>query len=149
MIFQSTLPVWGATQISTIKRCSMADFNPRSPCGERRPLQLCWFRVQWRFQSTLPVWGATFRGAFCTTDEIISIHAPRVGSDFLSFPTAFAIDNFNPRSPCGERPFRFIWLSLHRSISIHAPRVGSDYRSTSSSTGIFIFQSTLPVWGAT
>ena len=36
-----------------------------------------------RFQSTLPVWGATLRLAVITQMYYISIHAPRVGSDFL------------------------------------------------------------------
>ena len=34
--------------------------------------------------------------------------------------------NFNPRSPCGERPWRLDARVRVRQISIHAPRVGSD-----------------------
>ena len=81
IIFQSTLPVWGAT----------ADQNRR--------------HHRQRFQSTLPVWGAT-RTDFNPTNVIdISIHAPRVGSDFsFSLNFSFLSANFNPRSPCGERP---------------------------------------------
>ena len=82
--------------------------------------------------------------------SIISIHAPRVGSDPRADRSIFYQHlHFNPRSPCGERPHRQpVKVSAH-GISIHAPRVGSDWgwkcRSTSSSE----FQSTLPVWGAT
>ena len=78
-------------------------FNPRSPCGER----------PFGERNQLIV-------------AIISIHAPRVGSDdsFIFLPPY--IYYFNPRSPCGERPF---------------PSFQTDCSSG--------FQSTLPVWGAT
>ena len=33
----------------------------------------------------------------------ISIHAPRVGSDYLDYPLGGGDEYFNPRSPCGER----------------------------------------------
>ena len=79
-----------------------------------------------RFQSTLPVWGATvYRGGLRHKPDI-SIHAPRVGSD--SFWPAYSQNffYFNPRSPCGERRASIKKLTERR-----------------------IFQSTLPVWGAT
>ena len=57
-IFQSTLPVWGATEI-----------------------WLTFLLIHSAFQSTLPVWGATRRKAKTPLWKIISIHAPRVGSD--------------------------------------------------------------------
>ena len=57
---------------------------------------------------------------------MISIHAPRGGSD-TKFPYTVACRfNFNPRSPWGERPL-----------------VGQEM------TASFLFQSTLPVGGAT
>ena len=34
--------------------------------------------------------------------------------------------NFNPRSPCGERPAGGDVRGIPGPISIHAPRVGSD-----------------------
>ena len=34
----------------------------------------------------------------------ISIHAPRVGSDGVGPVRVLGQDDFNPRSPCGERP---------------------------------------------
>ena len=125
-VFQSTLPVWGAT--TTLS-----------------PLRLD-FAV---FQSTLPVWGATLKAVKSSIPPIsISIHAPRVGSDLISPIGLPYPDNFNPRSPCGERLLMFIplftqykfqstlpvWGATKRNrivsivyfISIHAPRVGSD-----------------------
>ena len=70
-IFQSTLPVWGATTGCTKLCTSTMDFNPRSPCGER--LAFCQLLTSWKvFQSTLPVWGATakmHRFFFCIFGE--------------------------------------------------------------------------------
>ena len=56
----------------------------------------------------------------------ISIHAPRVGSDYL-------IARLGDKCP----------------ISIHAPRVGSDDLRIMNLLDEYEFQSTLPVWGAT
>ena len=81
--------------------------------------------------------------------KIISIHAPRTGSDkpcngvvlrqqiFQStlpargatapyFYLLFHRHYFNPRSPHGERHQLFQTPPMHRHISIHAPRTGSD-----------------------
>ena len=58
--------------------------------------------------------------------EHISIHAPRTGSDRISMWTLILQNNFNPRSPHGERP------------GIRADGVGGK-----------TFQSTLPARGAT
>ena len=56
----------------------------------------------------------------------ISIHAPRVGSDRACRPEGSAPAYFNPRSPCGERPAASMTAFFTSAISIHAPRVGSD-----------------------
>ena len=61
-----------------------------------------------------------------SSDREISIHAPRVGSDFCRREKSRQNYHFNPRSPCGER------------LSDTLLSLPSD-----------IFQSTLPVWGAT
>ncbi len=100
-------------------------FNPRSPCRERLFSFLCDLRP-----------------------KIISIHAPRAGSDALCYIIYEVMAYFNPRSPCRERPLLRLYLYVHthfnpRSpcrerlyrpkrnarmvfISIHAPRAGSD-----------------------
>ena len=124
------------------------------------------------FQSTLPVWGATMP---CDANPVlykISIHAPRVGSDQFTTTAVPVTDDFNPRSPCGERLLDLMYQSILRRkfqstlpvwgatpvagpvskpvlISIHAPRVGSDDARVWAWIAVNIFQSTLPVWGAT
>ena len=81
------------------------------------------------FQSTLPVWGATTAFVYFVRFVAISIHAPRVGSDVISAEGAKFFRDFNPRSPCGERPLESLPTRGAWIISIHAPRVGSDSRN--------------------
>ena len=78
-------------------------FYPRSPRGERPTTA---FVLQWnsRFLSTLPARGATARGIRLNTGVLISIHAPREGSDFQGQAHFWLVQNFYPRSPRGERP---------------------------------------------
>ncbi len=102
-LFQSTLPVWGATR-------TMSSAHS-------------WTEL---FQSTLPVWGATGNAGTRRGQSVISIHAPRVGSDAARARRASPGFYFNPRSPCGER--------------LYVQRIRGVFKA---------FQSTLPVWGAT
>ena len=101
--FQSTLPARGATPDKQAAIAAAADFNPRSPHGERRQR---FFRIpqRWAFQSTLPARGATLRSGMNLLDFCsISIHAPRTGSDAEKTVRRYTILHFNPRSPHGER----------------------------------------------
>ena len=145
-LFQPTLPLWGATGV--VKRDGVreeisthappvgsdrllgpdvelpANFNPRSPCGERQKgMTMAWTANQ--FQPTLPLWGATtFTNEYYLSlnisthappvgsdDQVpdvilamdISTHAPPVGSDRLARISTCQHCHFNPRSPCGER----------------------------------------------
>ena len=145
--FQSTLPVWGATDGHQRRACGHRNFNPRSPCGERpiaaakgnqqcdfNPRSPCGERPYNRritklgglFQSTLPVWGAT---------------APRSGP-------RQRCGYFNPRSPCGERLGPDIFHSAHFDFNPRSP-CGERQDGTPKLPKRRAFQSTLPVWGAT
>ncbi len=170
-LFQSTLPVWGATRLDKIYpvvlhisiHAPRVGSDPSNSGSTAEPLS---------FQSTLPVWGATPVCSHLPCRTGISIHAPRVGSDPPTVrPWPLLCHDFNPRSPCGERrpidgcpgrtgrnfnprsPCGERQQYFHRStrfphfnprspcgerrrhngrsrhdplISIHAPRVGSD-----------------------
>ena len=124
------------------------DFNPRSPCGERR--QSARRRKRRKpFQSTLPVWGAT---RSCPrprpSRRNFNPRSPcgeRQTGGVIGVPGM----DFNPRSPCGERPGQAPCEGLPVRISIHAPRVGSDKGLDEIKDRKSKFQSTLPVWGAT
>ena len=145
--FQSTLPLRGATlaeqRVDLLRDISIhaplagsdqpqgggrrarRDFNPRSPCGERRD----WLTPEEherQFQSTLPLRGATRPNRRPAIPWPISIHAPLAGSDR---------DDVRARHELG--------------ISIHAPLAGSDGRLSGGLGGTTIFQSTLPLRGAT
>ena len=123
------------------------------------------------FQSTLPARGATYRVADERYSEEISIHAPRTGSDCAGRNGRTEQQDFNPRSPHGERPgphstnknaisfqstlpARGATQGRRRAreglqISIHAPRTGSDRFLSVASSTTGAFQSTLPARGAT
>ena len=142
-LFQSTLPVWGATPCTGQLLHRRRYFNPRSPCGER-----------------------PYSPLFSLRRLLISIHAPRVGSDFSQRLTQASTYHFNPRSPCGERlPFRSVCLLIFQfqstlpvwgatlrlgppqlipGISIHAPRVGSDTKSVNLPSTNFNFNPRSP-----
>ena len=106
------------------------------------------------FQSTLPARGATQSKRSMFGIKVISIHAPREGSDhrqkrrkqqnkisihapregsdlkFRSF--RHSSKYFNPRSPRGERRIAYQNDQPDIFISIHAPREGSDFASPSA-----------------
>ncbi len=144
--FQSTLPARRAT-VSADEIQKAGHFNPRSPHGERlantantlsarafqstlprtgSDFRACLRCKRHQFQSTLPARGATAHRRSFGGDEVISIHAPRAGSDLFRGLRLPRFRDFNPRSPHGERPIIII------DISEDAP-----------------FQSTLPARGAT
>ena len=105
-----------------------SNFYPRSPRGERlsaSPLET----GPITFLSTLPAWGATSDVADRIRPRVISIHAPRVGSDLEEMTMNIDVTDFYPRSPRGERPSQGSVAGHQIEISIHAPRVGSDSRS--------------------
>ena len=123
-MFQSTLPVWGATTRQTEQYGKHYGFNPRSPCGERRRGTPTDGGGQ-LFQSTLPVWGATRHGL------LLSHHA-----------------TFQSTLPVWGATRHGLLLSHHATFQSTLPVWGA----TPTSRSILLsteFQSTLPVWGAT
>ena len=84
------------------------------------------------FQSTLPVWGATVDQKDERIRDLISIHAPRVGSDAYLLPyknKGVLISIHAPRVGSDVAKSK---LEELMNISIHAPRVGSDVNSPTS-----------------
>ena len=140
-------PRGGSDLPITYIACRDRYFNPRSPWGERRYCRRT-FDYQGRFQSTLPVGGAT--QAASSADELltISIHAPRGGSDQGQYCFRRTCDDFNPRSPWGERPPLFAFASKTVVFQSTLPVGGATYFLWRED-GPKLFQSTLPVGGAT
>ena len=103
MIFQSTLPVWGATS----ERCTAiftANISIHAP----------------RVGSDLVI----VHGLL--TDICISIHAPRVGSDSRGSTGRTTNRPFQSTLPVWGATQALRNLCITLCISIHAPRVGSD-----------------------
>ena len=122
-------------------------FNPRSPHGERRDaVAHGWSHG--RFQSTLPARGATLFRALRRAHIVISIHAPRTGSDLHSTRTPSRRGHFNPRSPHGERLTRLMMARRHGPFQSTLPARGAT-RAASRRQSRQQFQSTLPARGAT
>ena len=168
--FQSTHPVWGATNRPRMERSphgyfnprtpcgvrlshslstiELPDFNPRTPCGVRRTVS--WYRLaSTPFQSTHPVWGATTHSSSTMTPRIFQSTHPVWGAT---------------RAECGlfDRYIEFqsthpVWgatgTPLSSIIGFHHfnPRTpcGVRPRLTCLDCTTLLFQSTHPVWGAT
>ena len=127
MQFQSTLPLRGAT-------CATKRFKPKSST----------------FQSTLPLRGATDDNEQVQAAHHISIHTPLAGSDtFTHVGWREPYNYFNPHSPCGERPdWTFFRCMNSGDFNPHSP-CGERLQSTPSAVISSLFQSTLPLRGAT
>ena len=123
ILFQSTLPVGGAT-------------------GDFLLLRLP------RFQSTLPVGGATTVYDNTGVVRTISIHAPRGGSDIEYWGKPQIPVDFNPRSPWGER-LRKIKMGGKQNAFQSTLPVGGATLVVGLRKMPLGFQSTLPVGGAT
>ena len=130
------------------QRC--CNFNPRSPCGER-PCRSAFAWFFQKFQSTLSLRRATVPRGCCVTVSVkfqstlslrratleISLMPTERGEfqSTLSLRRATACvkcfrnraDNFNPRSPCGERPKSGQGIRYPVVISIHALLAESDH----------------------
>ena len=101
-----------------------------------------------KFQSTLPVGGATTTQAQPWQRPEISIHAPRGGSD-PRVPDGFIRpSDFNPRSPWGERQAAWLSLPVPEYFNPRSPWGERQQRFVDEYL-IDLFQSTLPVGGAT
>ena len=119
-------PVWGATFAFPWICFDLQYFNPRSPWGERR--------FKRNLLSSTPIisihaprGGSDPLIKFLVKVLDISIHAPRGGSDVgCSVWKTQDCTDFNPRSPWGERQDGTEAEEQNADISIHAPRGGSD-----------------------
>ena len=91
---------WGERRKAELKRSAKVDFNPRSPWGERQTQIYNQDKFK-TFQSTLPVGGATGQRGKGSIIVIISIHAPRGGSDPSSSAARSGGRGFQSTLPVG------------------------------------------------
>ena len=165
-------PRTGSDALGSPENKRKRHFNPRSPHGERRRFD-CTGRNYGRYFNPRSPHGerlgrsrnmsdrkeisthAPRTGSDCIFGQQrcchkhISTHAPRTGSDGQCRRRVKGIDDFNPRSPHGERPRYCPSRPCLDRISTHAPRTGSDEMSSSYHASSSIFQPTLPARGAT
>ena len=148
VIFQSTLPVWAATELQNTLVDEQSISIHAARVGSDHPYQNC------------------------QKLHLISIHAAHAGSDRLSCAFAETVhrfqstlpmraatkpvlrrahrkDNFNPRCPCGQRQSNKVFVADSMQISIHAAHAGSDLTAPMLPAAKPEFQSTLPMRAAT
>ena len=123
--FQSTLPLRGATGWRCLlERSSIISIHAPLAGSDRGSLGRQ--RSRRTISIHAPLAGSDRRRCSLLLFLRISIHAPLAGSDYIIPKGYHSGADFNPRSPCGERPPYSISFSPYRSISIHAPLAGSD-----------------------
>ena len=66
---------------------------------------------------------------------MISIHAPRTGSDVVQLKVVYRREKFQSTLPARGATLQRIHESFHFPISIHAPRTGSDADALSAWLG--------------
>ena len=133
-------------QATTLKK--VCNFNPRSPNGLRlkarsRALKTC------LFQSTQPEWAATNTGAVDIDYMAISIHAARMGCDYLYSCASFLrslISIHAARMGCDVCWWR--QLRVRQDCNSRSPHWHRKFEKVVVNTR-FGFQSTQPEWAAT
>ena len=125
----------------------MSYFNPRSPYGERLKFTVT-VSTDHTFQSTLPLRGATFDYYATDPKAVISIHAPLTGSDQVEPLCSLRLD-ISIHAPLTGSDRALIGSPPPGYISIHAPLTGSDDKIGNIDKNKELFQSTLPLRGAT
>ena len=124
------------------------NFNPHSPCGER-PAAIHGGGRADNFNPHSPCGERPVHAPLAEPHIIISIHTPPAGSDNWWFRAFRPSRNFNPHSPCGERPgLRNPTKPLSAYFNPHSP-CGERRWTVPSSVDSVLFQSTLPLRGAT
>ena len=86
-------------------------FNPRPPCGER-PRRHVYGVPAALFQSTPSLRRATVQATMSGRSVQVSIHALLAESDSQRSGIQRHQERFNPRPPCGERPFSILFRAV-------------------------------------
>ena len=101
-----------------------------------------------KFQSTFPSRGTTCSHTAGLPPQNISIHVPLAGNDGRKNSLFAQRENFNPRSPRGERPDFFVLVSSREYFNPRSPR-GERPSAYVTKSGMSEFQSTFPSRGTT
>ena len=111
---------------SSIKR-AICNFYPRSPCGERHDWPPVRDIIQWiSIHALLAESDETQKPKPSRQNQFLSTLSLRRATRRISSIINNVIDNFYPRSPCGERPVQIVVVIVYALISIHALLAESD-----------------------
>ena len=171
-LFLSTLSLRRATIVSSAGTTGKSNFYPRSPCGERQRGNAGFGSTGKYFYPRSPCGERQFNWNLIRSNRNISIHALLAESDVDEIPyqrqiyqflstlslrratngfagVLFLIDDFYPRSPCGERPREESDQQHLIDISIHALLAESDLENRAQDLANVAFLSTLSLRRAT
>ena len=126
---------------------SMPYFNPCAPCGARRR-RFGVARAAAGFQPTRPLRGATPHVLQVSGVGCISTHAPLAGRDITNLCRTLLRMDFNPRAPCGARPFLPTRQCLPKEFQPTRPLRGATAKLLTTLLPL-VFQPTRPLRGAT
>ena len=91
-------PRVGCDDLGAGTRCTVWHFNPRTPCGVRPPFVNC-LDVAEDFNPRTPCGVRQYKQAEADRQQAISIHAPRVGCDFVCPEEKVATNKFQSTHP--------------------------------------------------
>ena len=128
-LFQSTLPLRGATRSFRDAMVTIRNFNPHSPCGERRAGAVGRARP-YDFNPHSPCGERPPFSTICATESVFQSTLPLRGATAEFCPRCRTLWYFNPHSPCGERLLGIRAVVVLVRISIHTPLAGSDDTTT-------------------
>ena len=147
LVFQSTLPLRGATayRFSIDETLIISIHTPLAGSDAHHAIRLGGFTISIH----TPLAGSDYRVAAVEKPTKISIHTPLAGSDSASGHVPHTHEYFNPHSPCGERLYSARRTRIApQHFNPHSPCGERLFRSFVDEWGE-LFQSTLPLRGAT
>ena len=118
-------PLAGSDRQAPWCTCAGAGFNPRSPCGERRPPAAGVASLPMSFNPRSPCGERPRVRARTRVSHGFNPRSP-CGERPRRRPCGCGTGCFNPRSPCGERHGGLGSASRRVVVSTHAPLAGSD-----------------------
>ena len=170
-VFQSTPPVWGATDVAqggvggshisihaprvggdlgvSITAGAARDFNPRPPCGGRHQHGRCSGQKSGHFNPRPPCGGRRNKGLHWHFRRLFQSTPPVWGATRAGCPGAAWVFHFNPRPPGGGRRRRTHGPLRTVLVQSTPPVWGATSSATMIGMASRLFQSTPPVWGAT
>ena len=146
--FQSTLPARGATCARYPGSRVDCEFQSTLP-ARGATVAIRHSITFYKFQSTLPARGATAGKVAADLDSVISIHAPREGSDLVETQQLLAMGEFQSTLPARGATAWSTQVMVYRGhFNPRSPR-GERRPGKRPEKETAIFQSTLPARGAT